>query len=80
MASSGADKRILFWDIATGHLIAEFSGHTDTVYYISFSRGAEGAIMATGGIDDCINLWDIQKLIDDIDLEELNISHTPIVR
>jgi transcription initiation factor TFIID subunit 5 len=80
LASAGADKKILFWDISFGYLIAELSGHHDIIYSLSFSRGLEGAILASGGIDDCINLWDVQGLIDDIDSEELNITHTPFVK
>jgi len=73
-------KKILFWDISFGYLIAELSGHNDTIYTLSFSRGLEGAILASGGIDDCINLWDVQGLIDDIDNEELNITQMPFVK
>lgn len=80
LASAGADKRILFWDISNGHLIAELCAHHDTVYTLCFSRGLEGSMLASGGIDDCINLWDIQGLIDDIDTEELSITHTPTVK
>lgn len=78
LASAGADCKILIWDIAHGHLLAELAGHTDTIYSLCFSR--ETAILASGGIDNCIKLWDFARLIDEIDLEDLNISHAPTVR
>ncbi|KAL1479720.1 hypothetical protein MTO96_051631 [Rhipicephalus appendiculatus] len=78
LASAGADCKILMWDIAHGHLLAELSGHTDTIYCLCFSR--DTAILASGGIDNCIKLWDFARLIDEIDLEDLNISHAPTVR
>lgn len=78
LASGGADCKILMWDIAHGHLLAELSGHTDTIYCLCFSR--DTAILASGGIDNCIKLWDFTRLIDEIDLEDLNISHAPTVR
>lgn len=78
LASAGADCKILIWDIAHGHLLAELAGHTDTIYCLCFSR--ETAILASGGIDNCIKLWDFARLIDEIDLEDLNISHAPTVR
>lgn len=78
LASAGADCKILIWDIAHGHLLAELSGHTDTIYCLCFSR--DTAILASGGIDNCIKLWDFARLIDEIDLEDLNISHAPTVR
>lgn len=80
LASAGSDKRILLWDLAHGHLIAELKGHQDTIYTLSFSRGIEAGILASGGLDDCVNLWDVQGLIEDIDLEELNISHNPSIK
>ncbi|XP_055946125.1 transcription initiation factor TFIID subunit 5-like [Argiope bruennichi] len=78
LASAGSDKKILIWDVAYGHLLAELASHTDTIYTLSFSR--EGAILASGGLDNCIKLWDFTKLIDEIDLEDLNLSHAPNVK
>ncbi|XP_054168108.1 transcription initiation factor TFIID subunit 5-like [Oppia nitens] len=80
LVSGGADKRILFWDLAFGYLLAELSGHYDTIYTLSFSRGPEGTMLASGGNDDCIVLWDIQTLIDEIDSEEITVNQTPTVR
>lgn len=78
LASAGADKKILIWDIAYGHLLAELNGHTDTIYSLTFSR--EGTVLASGGLDNSIKLWDVTKLLDEIDLEDLNISHAPNVK
>ncbi|KAG0426796.1 hypothetical protein HPB47_026118 [Ixodes persulcatus] len=50
----------------------------DTIYCLCFSRDA--TLLASGGIDNCIKLWDFTRLLDEIDLEELNISHAPTVR
>lgn len=78
LVSAGSDHSILVWDIAHGHLLAELKGHTDTVYAMRFSR--DGSILATGGLDCSVKLWDVNKLFTEIDLEDLNISHTPAVR
>lgn len=78
LTSGGADCKILLWDVAHGHLLAELAGHTDTIYCLCFSRDA--TLLASGGIDNCIKLWDFTRLLDEIDLEELNISHAPTVR
>ncbi|XP_042903545.1 transcription initiation factor TFIID subunit 5 [Parasteatoda tepidariorum] len=78
LASAGSDKKILIWDIAYGHLLAELTGHHDTIYSLCFSR--EGTVLASGGLDNCIKLWDISKLLEEIDLEDLNISHAPTVK
>lgn len=78
LASGGADCKILVWDVAHGHLLAELSGHTSTIYCLCFSR--DSSLLASGGIDNCIKLWDFTRLLDEIDLEDLNISHAPSVR
>lgn len=78
LATAGSDHSILVWDIAHGHLLAELKGHSDTIYTMRFSR--DGNILATGGLDCSVKLWDVNRLFAEIDLEDLNISHTPAVR
>ncbi|RWS13329.1 transcription initiation factor TFIID subunit 5-like protein [Dinothrombium tinctorium] len=78
LVSAGADKKIIFWDLAHGYLIAELSGHHDTIYSLCFSR--DGVMLASGGNDDCIKLWDIARLLDELDVEDINMSQTPVVR
>ena len=43
---TGADKRILVWDIGKASKVCELKGHTDTVYQLVFSR--DGTILASG--------------------------------
>ncbi|XP_013785229.1 transcription initiation factor TFIID subunit 5-like [Limulus polyphemus] len=78
LASAGGDKKILVWDIATGHLVAELNNHSEALYSLCFSR--DGTILASGGLDYCVKLWDFTKLSEELDLEDLNISHTPNVK
>ena len=40
------DKRIILWDIPEALPVAEFTGHTDTVHSLRFSR--DGHILASG--------------------------------
>lgn len=49
LASAGGDKRVLVWDMAHGHLIAEMASHTSTIYAIAFSRDCN--ILASGELD-----------------------------
>ena len=53
---SGVDQRILVWDIASASQVIELKGHTSTVYQLAFSR--DSTLLASGGMDNCINLWD----------------------
>ena len=68
----------MFWHLGQGHLVAQLNGHQDTVFSLCFSRDA--TILATGGNDDRINLWDAQRLLDEIDVEELNLTQGPVVK
>ena len=43
---SGLDKMVLLWDLSNGELVAQFKGHTDSVYTLCFSR--EGSLLASG--------------------------------
>ena len=71
LISAGADKRILVWDIASGHLVADLFGpHTDSIFTLSCNKNTEGVILASGGLDNKVVLWDLQALLDDLEIEE----------
>ena len=36
--------------------MCELKGHSDSVYQLVFSR--DGSILASGGLDNCVKLWD----------------------
>ena len=46
LASGGADARVLIWELRHGHLVAELTEHTDTVYALAFCR--DGSVLASG--------------------------------
>lgn len=52
--SLGVDSVVLLWDIATGGLMAQMKGHTDTVYSLCFSR--DGGVLASGQLQLLRNL------------------------
>lgn len=57
LASGGADKKIIFWDPATGKEMRAFSGHNNSVHCIAFSR--DGKLLASGSQDGEICLWEV---------------------
>ena len=60
---TGADKRILIWDVGSASQQCELRGHKDTVYQLVFSR--DGALLASGGGDNTVKLWDVAAFVDD---------------
>lgn len=75
LASGGADKQVLVWDLAHGHLLADLPGHAMTISSLAFSR--DNTIFATASLDCSVQLWDFTKLVDESSLEDVNISHNP---
>ncbi|KAB0795862.1 hypothetical protein PPYR_09695 [Photinus pyralis] len=78
LASAGADCNVLIWDLAHGHLVAEFQGHEKTIHTLTFSRC--GNLLASGSLDHTLKLWDFNKLSEDTNSEDVNISHNPEVK
>ena len=76
--SGSSDRRVLVWDIAYGHLLAELSHHQNIIASLDFSR--EGTVLASSATDCTIALWDFGKLMDEAALEEVNVTHNPDVR
>ena len=56
LATGSADRTAVLWDLFTLKEIATF-GHTDQIRAVSLSRG--GSILAGGGLDGKILLWDV---------------------
>ena len=53
---------VLLWDASSGKNIAAFRGHSSDVQCLAFSPDSE--ILASGGYDGAIMLWDIKPYID----------------
>ena len=52
---------IRLWEVASGENLHTFYGHTTDVQCIAFSP--DGRLMATGGHDGIILLWDVSTYL-----------------
>ncbi len=59
IASSGKDKSVRVWDVATNQVRATLDGHHDEVEGVDFGR--DGALLASCGLDQTVRLWDVGK-------------------
>jgi WD40 repeat protein len=57
-ATCGIDRLAKLWDLADGHLIHTFPGHTDVVWKCVFSP--DGKLLLTGGHDGTANIWNLE--------------------
>lgn len=56
MATAGFDRTTRLWDVATGKLIRELSGHTHEVMRVAFSPN--GKQIASGSKANTVRVWD----------------------
>jgi uncharacterized protein (TIGR03067 family) len=55
------DGRILFWDTATGKLLAEHKAHDGKIHTLALSP--DGTLLASGSEDGTVRFWEVQKLV-----------------
>ena len=50
---------VTIWDCVSSQFVADLEGHIGTVFSIAFSR--DGKLLATGGSDHTVRLWDVES-------------------
>jgi hypothetical protein len=61
LASVGRGYTIHIWEVCTGKLLHRLPGHQGRVKCLAFST--DGKILASGGLDTTVLLWDIEKVL-----------------
>ena len=79
LASGSADQRVLVWDIAYGHLLAQLDHHKTLITGISFSR--EGAVLASSDTSNsiilcCVFYFLYGRRLPTLDLTVCDIDHS----
>jgi WD40 repeat protein len=58
LVSGSVDCTVCLWDVASGTLRAELTGHTETAYDVAFNP--EGSAIFSCGYDGTLKVWDVQ--------------------
>lgn len=51
------DLSIILWDLAAGRQVKTMTGHTSSIYSLSFS--AESTVLVSGAADATVRVWDV---------------------
>ena len=68
--NKGEDGIIKLWDLGSGSLIKNLTGHTNVVYSLAFSR--DGNQLASGSADNTVRIWN-PKTADVTELKRENL-------
>jgi mitogen-activated protein kinase organizer 1 len=58
--SSGGDKTVFLWDVATATTLRRFSGHNGRVECVVFAGESDGVIVS-GSYDASVRIWDTRS-------------------
>lgn len=57
IVTGSRDNTARLWEVASGKLLATFTGHENAVVHVVFSP--DGTKIATGSIDQTVRLWEV---------------------
>lgn len=58
LVAAGGDGSVWLWDIRSGEMLGDMTGHEGEVGSVVFSR--DGALLASGGADSTVRIWDVE--------------------
>jgi mitogen-activated protein kinase organizer 1 len=59
IASGGADRQVLVWDVTSGEIVRRYTAHWERINAIEFNE--ESSVLISGSFDATIRLWDLRS-------------------
>lgn len=59
LASAGADRRVILWDLIAGKQLYSLKGHSGWIFSLAFSP--DGNLLASGSSDGIVKLWSVAE-------------------
>lgn len=69
LASAGVGKKVRIWEVTTGELISELSGHDGDIYSLEFSPCGRMIASAAHGELSTVRIWDVRNFTQRLALE-----------
>lgn len=60
LASAGADKTVIVWDIESEKKVVEFTGHENWIVALGFGPSSGTTLLASGDYDGTVKIWNLQ--------------------
>eukprot|EP01083_Nonionella_stella_P018031 50424_1 len=78
VATADADGTIVVWDLGSGKQLHSLTGHTGAIHCLDYSHGAGSSLLASGGDDCTVRLWDCGKTSDQL-VKTFHTKQTPVI-
>lgn len=60
LASAGADKTIIVWDVESEKKVLAFTGHENWIVALEFGPSSEPTLLASGDYDGTVKIWNLK--------------------
>lgn len=61
LASAGADKTVMVWDVESRKKVLTFTGHENWIVALEFGPVSETPLLASGDYDGTVRVWDLKN-------------------
>lgn len=60
LVGASEEGRVVVWDLAEARVVGNLQGHSGAVWTLAFAHGHANPMLASGGADASVRLWDLK--------------------